>query len=312
MFYKYILTILIFTSLSFASFQNVKIGRIDSYYKNKISKEELKTIIEEIEIFFESKLNINVFDYSATGKSINLVYVPASKLENRILDYVQKLKLKEKEITNLHKSFPMKQKNIDKLKNMFVQQNNLLNKRVKSLNDYVRTVNKKKKISKNEYNDVQRYVKKEKRKLEVGIKKLRKEEQSIKKRVSSFNKSVYSYNNLILVHKRLNSQLEVMSRGFKKVKGMTFGIKEIRLKTFYKNGKKVKEKSVKNSMNKIDIYGFETKGELKAILAHEILHLVGIPHINIKNSLMHPVLQKNQIKQINLPKADILNFKKYF
>lgn len=312
MIFKILITCIILFNVSFASFEKVRIGKIDSYYKNKISEQELRNVISEVEYLLESQLNTNIFDYSATGKSINLVYVPASRLENRIKDYLQRLKSKEKEITRLHKSFPKKQKNVDKLKNMFVQQNNLLNKRVKNLNDYVRTANKKKRISRNEYTDLQRYVKREKRKLEIEIKKLKKEEKYIKTKVSNFNRSVYSYNNLILEHKRLNTQLEVMSRGFKKVKGMTFGIKEIRLKTFYKDGKKVKVKSVKNSMNKIDIYGFETIDELKTILAHEILHLVGIPHINTKNALMHPILQKNQIKQINLTKEDILNFNKNF
>ena len=46
-------------------------------------------------------------------------------------------------------------------------------------------------------------------------------------------------------------------------------------------------------MNKIEIYGFDNKQELKVILAHEIAHLVGIPHINVKDALMNPILQKS-------------------
>jgi predicted Zn-dependent protease len=65
-------------------------------------------------------------------------------------------------------------------------------------------------------------------------------------------------------------------------------------------------------MNKIEIYGFESKDELKAILAHELAHLLGIPHIDAKGSLMNPILQENQIEQLSLSKKDIINFKKNF
>jgi len=103
-----------------------------------------------------------------------------------------------------------------------------------------------------------------------------------------------------------------MNRGFKKVKGNAIGLKQVTSKVFYKNGKRVKEKSVKNIMNKIEVYGFESKNELKAILAHEIAHLVGIPHIEVKDALMNPILQKNQINQLSLTQSDISNFKKNF
>ena len=47
-------------------------------------------------------------------------------------------------------------------------------------------------------------------------------------------------------------------------------------------------------------------------LIHEIAHLVGIPHINVKDALMNPILQQNQINELSLTKSDILNFKKNF
>lgn len=65
-------------------------------------------------------------------------------------------------------------------------------------------------------------------------------------------------------------------------------------------------------MNKIEIYGFESLSELKAILAHEIAHLVGVPHIQEQGALMNPILQKNQKQNLNLTYDDILNFKEHF
>jgi hypothetical protein len=65
-------------------------------------------------------------------------------------------------------------------------------------------------------------------------------------------------------------------------------------------------------MDKIEIYGFESLGELKAVLAHEIAHLVGVHHINEHNALMNPILQKNQIEDLFLTIKDITNFKNNF
>ncbi|WP_424429144.1 matrixin family metalloprotease [Poseidonibacter sp.] len=44
------------------------------------------------------------------------------------------------------------------------------------------------------------------------------------------------------------------------------------------------------------------------MLAHEIAHLVGINHISSKDSLMHPILQEKQIKNLFLTNDDISNF----
>ena len=81
-------------NISFATFQEVRIGTIDEYYKSKISKEEMRKIIDEIEYVFENKLNMNIFDYSQNGKEINIVYLPPSKTE-KIIETKKKV-LKEK------------------------------------------------------------------------------------------------------------------------------------------------------------------------------------------------------------------------
>lgn len=47
-------------------------------------------------------------------------------------------------------------------------------------------------------------------------------------------------------------------------------------------------------------------------MAHEIGHLVGVPHIDAKNALMNPILQDNQIENLSLTQEDIRNFKENF
>ncbi len=102
-----------------------------------------------------------------------------------------------------------------------------------------------------------------------------------------------------------------MSRNFKKIKGKVFAEENTTIKTYYKDGQLVKEKNSTISMNKIEIYGFDNLKQLKVVLAHEIAHLVGIPHIEVKNALMNPLLDKNQ-DELVLSSEDILNFKENF
>lgn len=312
MIFRFIILIVFLFTFSSASFQKISIGQIDTYYQNRITAYELRNILDEIEYQLESKLNINIFDYSSNGKKINLVYLPPSKLEKRIVSNLQKLKEKEKSILNIKNSFNNKQKKRNELTKIFKKQNYLLNKKIKSLNDYVKKVNKQKNMSQSRYIEVKSYMKLQKEKIDKEYKKLKKEESILKKYTYEYNKNIRKYNSLIYEHKRINNKIERMSKSFKKVKGMTFGLKEIKLKTYYVNGKLVKEKSVNQTMEKIDIYGFDSKTELKTILAHEILHLVGIPHINKKNTLMNPILQKNQLKSMSLTREDISNFNKNF
>jgi len=312
MFKRIIFPILILTTLSHASFEKIKIGKIDNYYKNKISYQEVRNILDEIEYIFESQLDMNIFDYSNDGKVIDILYVPPSKLEKRIDRKMEKLKLKKAKVEKIQDSLPKKLENINKEKEFIKEERLILNKKIETLNDYIKEKNKQKNFSKNEYTRIKAYIKKEQKKIKVDTSILKKNQRRIQSKVTSYNQKVNLQNSLIRDLNRLNNELERMNRSFKKVKGNTIGLKQVTSKVFYKNGKRVKEKTVKNIMNKIEIYGFESKNELKVIIAHEIAHLVGIPHINEKDALMNPILQQNQINQLSLTRSDILNFRNNF
>jgi hypothetical protein len=110
----------------------------------------------------------------------------------------------------------------------------------------------------------------------------------------------------------LARDIENLSRSIKVVKGNAISNKTILKKTYTKNGRVYKEDIIQELDEKIEIYGFESLMELKVIIAHEIAHIVGIPHIKVKGALMNPILQENQIKKLQLTKEDIRNFKKHF
>jgi hypothetical protein len=311
-FFKIILLISIFTNFAFASFQEVRIGKIDSFYDDKISRVELRNMLDEIEYLFESTLGINVFDYSNSGKNIDLIHLAPSMLEKRIDRKLKKIDLKKIKIKKSNTYLSSKQKDIKRLKQELKEDNKIANKKVKTLNSYISDVNKQKNIAKNEYARIKKYVSIQQAKLKKEKKTLTKKQRALTRTVNKFNNKVNLQNSYIRDFNRLNNELERMNRNFKKIKGNTIGLQEVTVKTFYKNGNRVKEKSVKNTMQMIEIYGFDSKSELKTILAHEIAHLVGIGHINIKDALMNPILQKNQIQELSLTVDDIKNFRKSF
>ena len=312
MIYKTLFLSFLITNSLFASFQEVRIGKIDKYYEDKISYEQLRKIIDEIEDTFEYQLNINIFDYSQNGKDIDILYVPASKLERRITKKIIKLEKKREKIKKYEEFFYTKIEEIDILKSELEYKNTLVNNKVEDFNKYVLEINNKKTITKEQYDKSLDYINNEKESIALEIKDLNNDKKALDRKLRTYNQKNLLYKSLIREHNRLSTEIESMNRNFKKVKGRTFGTKETTLNTFYENGEKIQKETVKHSMNKIEIYGFENLGELKAILAHEIAHLVGIAHINSKDSLMHPILQEKQVKNLFLTNDDILNFQEGF
>lgn len=309
---KILFTTLLTLTFSNAAYEQLKIGKIDPYYSDKISYEDLRIIIDEIEKNFETTLNMNVFDYSESGKPIDILYVPASKLERRIKAKIDRLNNKQKKISKTQDSFYKLQEQIDILKSEVTYENSVLNEKINEFNKYVKDINKRKDFTKEQFINVKKEVASKKSKLDKDIRAFKSKQRKLKRRINSFNNKVHSYNHQIRDFNRLNNEIESMSRSFRKVKGKAFGTKQITLKTYYKDGKKVKETTISHSMDKIEIYGFNSYDELKAVLAHEIAHMVGIPHIQDKGALMNPILQENQLEKLELTYDDIINFNENF
>lgn len=312
MIYKIAFPLLTFFTISFASFQEVKIGKIDDFYKDKLTEQQLRTIIDEIKYTFESELNMHIFDYSQNGKPIDILFETPSKLEEKIQKKMENVNSKLEKIQELKALFPQIKDEMTISQNSYNEQTSILNKKIEALNEYIRDINKKGSLSKDEYLKVQNYINIEKKEIDLESKKQKKLQMDLTRLFNHYNQKVFSFNNLVNDTNRLNNEIESMNRSFKKIKGKTFGEENTIIKAYYKDGELVKEKSITTTMNKIEIYGFNNLKQLKAVLAHEIAHLVGIPHIEAKNALMNPILDKAQEENLVLTPEDILNFKENF
>lgn len=312
MIYKIIFPLLTLFTLSLASFQEIRIGKIDDFYKDKLTEQQLRTIIDEIKYTFESELNMNIFAYSQNGKPIDILFETPSKLEEKIQKKIENINSKLEKIQELKILFPQIKEEMTISQNSYNEQTSILNKKIEALNEYIRDVNKKGSLSKDEYLKVQNYINNEKNQIDLESKKQKKYHMDLTRLFNHYNQKVFSFNNLVNDVNRLNNEIESMNRSFKKIKGKTFGEENTTIKSYYKDGELVKEKSTTITMNKIEIYGFDNLKQLKAVLAHEIAHLVGIPHIEVKNALMNPILDKSQEENLVLTPEDILNFKENF
>lgn len=300
--FRILISILFLYNLLYANIPKVSIGTIDRYYKDKISVKQLKIIVNQIEREFESALNANLFDYDENGIRINLIYTPYSKLEKQILNKKEKLDSLEKKIDNQKTDILLSKKKNLILRDSFSKQNKILNNKIASLNRFIKKINGQKNISNKEFVDAKTYVSIEQKKINKEIQRVKLEHRKVSQIINSFNKKLIKYNNLIRTYNINTRELESLTRGFKKIKGKTF---KLITKQKTKNGTKV----LKNYMTKIEIYGFDNIQELKAVIAHEIGHLLGVSHINIKNALMNPIIQSKQLERLHLTYDDIKVFR---
>lgn len=309
---KKLLLSFLFVSFSYASYEKVSLGKIDDYYKDKITHKQLIQMLKEIEYTFESTLKKNIFDYSNDGKPIDILYVPNTQLEDKISRKLNQIENKKEKIKTLQDNFPTKKREIEILQSSLNEQIKVINQKVGDLNNYIKNINSRKNVTKEEYSNIQKYVKNEKYEINSYLKEKNKTYQNLQNIVNSYNQKVVTFNSLVRESNSLIKELESLSRNVKTVNGRTFGVKETILKTYYKDGKEVKESSTKSSMNKIEVYNFSSLEHLKVVLAHEIAHLVGVPHIEAKGALMNPILQDTQKSRLHLTSDDIENFRKNF
>lgn len=308
---RQIFILLLFITSLFAQYEKISIGKIDDYYYEKVTFTQLENLIKEIEQTFETQLGFNVFDYSLDGKPIDLFYLPPSKLEQKIEKKISSFDKKAKKLEDYKEYFIIKKRELDSLQEQYNLKSKNLNDKIKELNSYIEEANKKK-YTKREYDEVKAYINQKKEAINYDSKEKKKLERELQKVVLQYNNKIILFNTTVNQAKMLSNEIESLSRNNKIVKGKTFGNKEITLKTYYKDGKKFEEKEIRNSMNKIEIYNFDNLNQLKAVLAHEIAHLVGIPHIESTGSLMNPILQQNQIDELFLTSDDIKNFRENF
>lgn len=302
------------STMAIAQFQTVKIGDISKKYQQTLSRQQMVDLVQEIQQRFDAQLGFSVFRYAEDGLPIDILYVSESQKKKRLRQYEKELAAAAAKIDRLGGSLGDEQREITTQQTLINNEAAALNQSIKTLNRTIKANNKKvKSLTKQEYEAIRKTIAKEQQAIEHSTRAFKEKQARYNRDVRSFNRSVNSYNRWIRRYNALVIKMETLSRSIVEVKGKAIGTKTTTIKTYYDQGKKVTEKTRQSDMEKIEIYGFEGDlGQLKAIVAHEIGHLVGVGHVESERALMNPYLQSNQIEKLELTRDDIHAFRLAF
>jgi hypothetical protein len=294
----------------FSKQELIRVGSIHGHYANQLTKSQLELILIDIEETLETQLGQNIFDLSSvSGKPIDIVYTPPSKQKQNLNELTKQREQYKRKIEILQNYFEKKQP-------ILIQKSQNITDRINSYNDTIDTFNQKveklnkQKFSQDEYKKTALQIKKEQRSNKNARESLRQLQTKFKDLQSSYNQKISLYNSHITHYNRLIRKIENISRTLKEIKGVTLGMSKVEFTTYYKDGQLQTKKETTSSMEKIEIYGFDSLDELKVILAHEIGHLIGVKHIHKEGALMNPILQNNQISYLHLTSKDKELFQK--
>jgi len=307
-FFRFLFLFFLFEEFAYSKAEKIEVGTIASEYQNTLSKERLIALLKEVEQTFEKQIGLNVFDYAHGGKPINILYIDKSKRKITITKKLSDVDVLQQKIDIQQTLFTSKQEEILQKEVEINLLNKNLNDKILQHNKYIEEENQKQ-HTKEEYEVVKKYIQTIQKEIAQEKNIYRQKMTKLDTLINQYNQTITTFNMMINQYNRLQREIENLSKGFQEVKGAAIGKREIIYKTSFKDGVVHKEKIVTQSMDKIEIYGFTSLDELKVVLAHEIGHLVGVDHIEKEEALMNPILQKNQIKNLQLTQFDILKFR---
>ncbi len=311
---KYLFLIFILSSVAMAQYQQVKIGQISDKYKDQLSQKQLYNLIQEIKKQFENQLGYSVFEYSKSGLPIDVLYVNESQKRKILKRYEEQMVSIQKQIEQLDTVIADEKSFLNQNDEPLNDEAKRLNKSVEDLNNYIAKTNPTiSSISKEQYQAIKQKVAIQQSNIE-NAKKIFDEKRTRHNRdLRELNRMISRHNALIRKYNSLVVRIESLSESIVEVKGKAIGKNITKVKTYSQAGKKIVQQESYSEMEKIEIYGFDgNMNQLKAILAHEIAHLVGINHIEKKGALMNPILQSNQINKMELTQDDIKAFNNVF
>lgn len=304
----------ILSSLAMAQYQQIKIGEISSKYKDSLNQKQLYSLIQEIKGQFDRQLGYSVFEYSENGLPINILFVNESQKRKMLKRYEEELASIQKHIEMLDMQISDEKSSLDQNQETLNKEANILNHSIADLNDYTAKTNSTvSSLSKQQYEASKKKIDTEQSKLTEAKKRFNEQQARHNRNLREFNRIISKHNSLIRQHNSHVIRIESLSGSILEVKGKAIGKNITTIKTYQQDGQKIVQKENYSEMEKIEIYGFDGNiNQLKAVLAHEIAHLVGINHIDKTNALMNPILQSNQIETMKLTQDDIKAFNQVF
>jgi len=257
-----------------------RFGHIDPRFN--VSKEDVKNVMKEVEDLWASALGRNLLNYSPNGTVvINLVYGKDQKrteneqaLSSRINILKKQVEMSKKEYQRLLKSFQKKKNELQTTISHYEELAKDYNKKIarwKTGSD----------IPKGKKQDIEK-MKQQIAYLQSQIKKKHKNSESLRKRVNSKSK-------------HLNTIIDLQNQMIAKYNNTFSDPQKFDQGRYIKDGNK----------ERINIYQFSNRAELKTVLAHEAGHAMGLGHVDNPKSIMNAMMDKQDIFHLSLTREDI-------
>lgn len=252
-----------------------KIGTIDPRFH--INEDQLKNVLQQAADIWFIGTSKQYFIYDPNAQlSINLIYdqrqaeSEARRSEISRLEYTKSATHVERQKLKVSESdLNMQQRQVEQLKISYQARLEHYNQQVQNFNQ-----------SQNRSPAIRDYLEMLKQQLET-------DQINIQQQINQFNLNVVQLNQQVNTINHMNDQFNASVDQF----NVRFQPRQF-------------DKGVFNG-REINIYEFENLDDLRLTLAHELGHGLGLMHSNDPESLMYPILEKQDFKNFHLKTADL-------
>jgi hypothetical protein len=257
-----------------------RFGEIDPHFD--ITKKELRDIMKEVEHLWSTAMGRNLLNYSKNGRVvIHLVYGEDQQrtetektLSNRIEQMRERVQMSENRYKNLMDTYNSQKDDLD---NTISEFKNL----VKGFNAAIAKWQTKGGVPKSKQSE----IKESQHRINYLKYEIKQKQQATESTRHRLNQKSEHLNSLI---DRQNKMISDYNDRFSEPKK-------------FDQGRYIK----KGDSEKINIFQFSNRAELKTVLAHESGHAMGLSHVDNPKSIMNAIMEKQDIFHLKLTKEDI-------
>lgn len=256
-----------------------KFGEIDSRFNLDIK--ELTDVMKEVEALWATALGKELLEYDENGKIVvHLVYSEDQKRTVEERAFSERIEVKKGQIKVAEQEYK-------RLSNRFLKEREELqetadeyNREIKKYNDYAEKWGE---------GNIPAHARNRFKRMERTIKRLKSDIDRKQKNLESLRKQTNSKSQLL--NRLVDEQNEMISEYNSRFSGAKK----------FDQGRYIKQ----GGREKINIFQFANLAQLKTVLAHEAGHAMGLGHVDNPESVMHEMMGKQNIFNLELTDEDI-------
>lgn len=257
-----------------------RIASIDSRFDT--DRQSIEKVMQGVQDLWETALDKKVLQYRPNDGTvgIHLIYGDEQQRTEDERQLSQRIERMQRQISSRKKNLKRLKSTYQKRKQVFLKSRNTYNEAVSSFNKKIDAWNKRGGVppeKKEEVEQIQRKI----NRLKTAAKRNQANAESMRKRVNYKSEQI---NRLI---KRQNDVINQYNKRFNNSHK-------------FNQGRFI----AKKNEQRINIYQYRNRAELKIVLAHEAGHAMGLLHVENPKSIMHEMMGEQNIFNLALTKED--------